>query len=645
MEAFKKKAIKFLLNFAVDENPRPGVIPYAPQKCEIPTKQSQLFKRNIGGSDDGMRGRLGYLCRSLEADKNINIHSLFIVKNGEVILDISAPGYDSSIPHLAQSMSKTVTGIGIMMLIDDGAVSLNDKVSDILFGEDGVKESDLTVYDLLSMKCDSPFAELGAVTEERWLEGYFDAYNEKSRTTEFSYNSMNSYILGRIIAKVSGMSYTAFIETRLFKPLGINAYYIEKCPLGYEKAGFGIYLSAEGFAAIAYMLLSGGSVGSAEILKKSSVELMTSLHSKTPYELGDFNYGLHIWVNRSNDEFLLNGMLGQNALVMPSENTVAVITASNSELFQGSRTLPIVRNALTAPTDASFNKKNFKKITDEFYSKRCKIRFKKKKALLPSLFGLIEREPYNNEFDPILGEYAFADNTASHFPLFARVMQNNFTGGIESLGLERYGNEVLARFTEGGNIYSIPCGLYGFAESEIDINGEKYRVKAGIEALEDEDRNPMFKLLIVYPELPYSRLIKINATEEGIRARFSEEPDERVAIRFLDGFTQNPGLKIMLSMLEKKAGENYIENKLKHAFNPEIYGISTQNPDYREIIEKENAVNAEEREASGRVIKGLVGKVLGDDSDESGKNELGESESDGKGLLGKMFSSLFGFFL
>ena len=644
MEAFKKKAIKLLMNFAVDEDPNPTVIPYYAQKYAIPPMQMPLFKRNIGGGDDEMRGRLGHLCRALEEDKNINIHSLFIVKDGRVILDVSAPGYDSAIPHLAQSMSKTVTGIGILMLADDGAIKLTDRISDILTDSPEVKESNLTVYDLLSMKCDNPFAEIGTVTEENWLAGYFSAYEEELRNTEFSYNSINSYILGRIIAKVSGMTYTDFISDRLFKPLGINAYFIEKCPLGHEKAGFGIYLGAEAFAAIAYMLLSGGKIGNNEFLKASTVDLMTSLHSKTPADIGDFNYGLHLWVNRDSDEFLLNGMLGQNALVMPSENAVAVITAANNELFQGSRALPIIREALTSQDIEPLTKKEFAKITRGFFAKRCKIRFRKKRSLLLSLFGLIEREPYLNEFDLLHGEYAFPDNTASQFPLFARVMQNNYTGGIKKLTLERYGNEILARFTEGGNIYSIPCGLYGFADSEIDINGEKYRVRAGIEALEDENRNPLYKLLIVYPELPYSRLIRIEKTDNGIKLQFSEEPNEAVAIRFLDGFMANPGLKIMLSMLEKKAGENYIEEKLKRAFNPELYGISTKIDGYTEIIARENAAAKEEREINGKLIKSLVGKFLKDDSPDALSDEKEKDGAGAKSFLGKMLSSIFGFF-
>ena len=223
-------------------------------------------------------------------------------------------------------------------------------------------------------------------------------------------------------------------------------------------------------------------------------------------------------------------------------------------------------------------------------------------------------------------------------------MQNNYTGGIKKLTLERYGNEILARFTEGGNIYSIPCGLYGFADSEIDINGEKYRVRAGIEALEDENRNPLYKLLIVYPELPYSRLIRIEKTDNGIKLQFSEEPNEAVAIRFLDGFMANPGLKIMLSMLEKKAGENYIEEKLKRAFNPELYGISTKIDGYTEIIARENAAAKEEREINGKLIKSLVGKFLKDDSPDALSDEKEKDGAGAKSFLGKMLSSIFGFF-
>ena len=161
----------------------------------------------------------------------INIHNVLVVKNGEVVLDASHPGYSTDMPHLAHSMSKTVTGIAIGMLIDAGRLSVDDKMVDY-FPECEYKDkrfADITIDHLLRMSSGIPFAEIATVTSENWIADAFNTTLKFKPGEKFDYNSVNSYILSVILTKITGEGLSEFLESRLFAPLGIKNYFWERC--------------------------------------------------------------------------------------------------------------------------------------------------------------------------------------------------------------------------------------------------------------------------------------------------------------------------------------------------------------------------------------------------------------------------------
>ena len=91
-------------------------------------------------------------------------------------------------------------------------------------------------------------------------------------------------------------------------------------------------------------MLRGGKHEGRQLLSRAWVEAATSTHSITPLSTGAFNYGYQIWVGRDKDEFLFNGMLGQNVWVLPREDLVVAMTAGNNELFQESAALNLIRS-------------------------------------------------------------------------------------------------------------------------------------------------------------------------------------------------------------------------------------------------------------------------------------------------------------
>ena len=644
MENYKKKALQLLVDLTFAEKKNPSVIPFTPAKTETSKKENKYFPRRIGGKGYKLSGILTSMLKELEAEPRANLHSIMVIKDGEVVAEASAPGYDTNLFHLAHSMSKTVTGLGIGFLYDRGKIDLNAKVNDF-FPEVSFKDeklSDMTVYHLLTMRSGVKFAELGTVTEENWTKAFFESEAAFEPGNEFMYNSINSYILARIIEKVSGLTLLSFTEENLFAPLGIENFFWEKSPEMIAKGGFGLYLSLESFAKIGVMILNGGIFEDRRIISKDFLALMTSLHSVVPGEKTGFNYGLHVWVDEENNETLLNGMLGQNVWISYKNRIVVAMNAGNNELFSDGPALAIVRKYLSSSTKITSSPrhlyKELKRAQDEFFDSGRDVRPLAEKRGLAYFLGFKNRYPFNKKWDALLGTYAFRDNNAGTLPMFVSVLQNNYSGGIEFFSFERLGNDLLLTSVEGGNRYEIPIGLYGFKESVLDFSGEEYIVRSIGEACENGDGTAAYKILLVFPELPNTKLITVLKSENGIHVSMTEMPNEKIAESYFDSLINTPKLNFITSILEKKLGEGFLKEKLEKLFNPEFEAISTVTPNWENIIASDNEKLKEEREKSAKFIKSLLPKTKDNEKDEKQKDDAPKLQ----GFFAKALSLLFG---
>lgn len=648
MENFKKRAIDLIMGLAITEEKMPSVIPYAPAKTEYSGAEKKHFKRRIGGKGKIYAKLLSDMLVALEAEKRANLHSIMVIKDGEVILEASHPGYDVNTAHLAHSMSKTVTGIAIGLLVDEGKLELSERLVDI-FPEITFKDkrfTDITVEHLLTMKSGVPFSELGTVTEDRWTEAYFASELAFAPGERFGYNSMNSYILAEIVTRVTNISLSEYLAPRLFEPLGITNYFWEKSPEGFDKGGFGLYMSCESFAKIGVLLLGGGVFEGKRIVSERWVTESTKSQVAVPEEKGSFNYGYHVWVSRTADSFGLNGMLGQNVWIYPKHNIVVSMNAGNNEIFQDSPALSIVMKFLSNMEGRKCSRHDhavLKYLQKHFFENRHWIRPLAPKNSISCLLGLADRRPFDPMWNQMLGTYVFPDNNTGILPLFVRVLQNNFLGGIESFEFRRDDEELIFVSREGGIEYEIPIGLYGYRETLVNFDGENYILRAFGEAMEDEDRNPVYKIEFIFPEIPNTRMIKLTRTPTGIRVRMNEMPNQRIADSFLATMTSGGTIGFAMGIIERRAGEDFIERKLQGVFNPELFGVDTRTEGWEDIIAAENRAIAERHEKSGKFIRTMMNKFIGDDKPSSAKQEKEkhkEKHKDGQNFLKRAINAI-----
>jgi CubicO group peptidase (beta-lactamase class C family) len=126
------------------------------------------------------------------------------------------------------SMSKAFTAYAILTLRDEGKLRLDDPAWRYL-PELRSWASDITVADLLhhtaGFVTDDPWGDRQQVMPETEFTALLKAGVPRTaeRGTRFEYSNFGYAALGRIISNLSGMNYSRFIATRVFRPLGMSA--------------------------------------------------------------------------------------------------------------------------------------------------------------------------------------------------------------------------------------------------------------------------------------------------------------------------------------------------------------------------------------------------------------------------------------
>lgn len=137
------------------------------------------------------------------------------------------------------SVSKPITAVAIIKLVEDGKLSLNQKV----FGTGAIFEntygtppyssdiSDITVQHLLQHTCggwsndaNDPMFSNSSMTPQELISWTLDNRPlANSPGTTYAYSNFGYCVLGRIIEKITGENYEQWVKNNILKPGGITA--------------------------------------------------------------------------------------------------------------------------------------------------------------------------------------------------------------------------------------------------------------------------------------------------------------------------------------------------------------------------------------------------------------------------------------
>lgn len=286
------------------------------------------------------------------------VRSAVVVRNGTIIGEYFADGYDSSTVFTLQSVSKSITGILMGISIDRGYIgSLDDYAADYLptLAESEYPEMrQITIRQLLShtsgLACteNTPQWESWRTSSD-WVGYLVSQPMSASPGSYFEYSTGNTHILAAIIEAVTGMPLMEYANEVLFEPIGISSatmdidpglvYQTEQSsydvtsfctdPAGVGDGGNGFSMTAYDLARIGLLHLQEGSWMGRQIVSPEYVRAATTTQAVRSSD--GSQYGFCWWTDRSFGDagytgYFAQGHFGQFIFVVPGLDLVVVFT-------------------------------------------------------------------------------------------------------------------------------------------------------------------------------------------------------------------------------------------------------------------------------------------------------------------------------
>lgn len=567
-------------------------VDYFPQKPDFPfdAVYEQAFVRATPESQGISSDLFAALLRELDASKDTDMHHFMALRHGKVICECNFAPYPKGMWHITHSMCKSITGMAIGMLIEEGKLKLNENIYDIFSDHmnafSKIFRPVITVENLLTMTSGVTFNESGIVSGNDWLGSFLNASVNGKPGTEFQYNSLNTYVLSSIVTKRTGETLTEYLTPRLFGPLGITKYYWETCPKGITKGGWGLFLCAEDMAKLGQLYLQKGKWNGQQLVSEYWIEISTARHLKTQNDT--YGYGYQLWMEQRPGSFEYNGMLGQNVIIYPDMDMVLVTNAGNKEMFQDCIMLNIIRKYFPVnyhPADVlpenPLSYSLLKRLCGELENgennnnrstslrggwKRNVVSRRKHsdKKYSYRISAIVDLPSDHHSFMRAISgrTYVMEQQNIGIAPLFVQVFHNNMTDGISEISFTYDAGNFYVSFTEGEVIHKLPVGFGRAADGCVDLHGEHYLVATLGEFARDENDIPVLKLEITFIEECVKRKAHIFFHENnGIEIRWNETPGKKMILAGLSSITEELSGNFLYNSL---LGDHNITTELLH---------------------------------------------------------------------------------
>jgi D-alanyl-D-alanine carboxypeptidase len=428
------------------------------------------------------------IAQQVLADTKVPSASIAIVKDGRIayVYAYGDAHLEPRVPATPEmrysigSISKQFTATAILMLAEQGKLSLDDPVSK--FVPNLTRANDVTIRQLLSHTSGyqdywpqdyvPPFM-MREITASEILDQWARKPLDFDPGTKWEYSNTNFVIAGIIVEKASGMPFLKFLDTRVFTPLGMQGVadvdqgrLTDSDPTGYMRYALGPprvapkegkgWLFAAGELAMSPQQLAKWDIAMLDkkLLKPSSYkEMETDVKLKNGQET---HYGLGIGVETESGHRVLShggevsGFVSRNTIFPDDHAAVVVLTnqdasSAAAEIAREIAPLLFATTAGTSPKDLQRDRKVFDDLQH----------------------GKIDRSLFTANANSYFTDQAVSDYASSLAPLGA---PEKFTLADK----EGRGGMIFKRYTVGFAGKTVAVTIYEMPDGKI----EQYLVSA-----------------------------------------------------------------------------------------------------------------------------------------------------------------------
>jgi len=254
-------------------------------------------------------------------ENDINVIRYCLYENGNISEKEIAKSYPCSNCY---SISKAFTATAIGLLYDMGKITPDDYIADILKNELPEKYDNnlkkVKIRHLLTHT--TGFAEGCLFEADRYTHGTDDflgyVFSQPvpyEPGTVFVYSNSSTYLLSRIVEKISGIRMDLFLQTHLFSKIGITQYAWECCPMGHTMGATGLYMPTYDLLRFGILFLNKGIWENTRVISEKWVKMATSVQSEQN------NSGFGWWIEPDKC-YSASGAWSQYLYIIPDRNIV-----------------------------------------------------------------------------------------------------------------------------------------------------------------------------------------------------------------------------------------------------------------------------------------------------------------------------------
>jgi CubicO group peptidase (beta-lactamase class C family) len=273
-----------------------------------------------------------------------DMRAVVVVRNGRIVGERYGEGFSADMPLLGWSMTKSVTGAIIGLLVKEKKLSLDRNRLLEAWKADG--RADIRLSDLMAMSSGLAFNEdygdVTDITRMLYLEPDMAGFAAAKPLADpigqrFNYSSGTSLILSRIWEDAAGPDALSYPKKALFDPIGMTSAVMEPDARGTFVGSSYLYATARDWARFGLFILRKGVWNGTEILPAGYVDWM---REEAPASKGQYGKG-QVWLygpegdtapgedpdvgfDLPDDTFWFEGHDGQSVAVIPSRDLVVV---------------------------------------------------------------------------------------------------------------------------------------------------------------------------------------------------------------------------------------------------------------------------------------------------------------------------------
>ncbi|MDR3171779.1 MAG: beta-lactamase family protein [Treponema sp.] len=254
------------------------------------------------------------------------------------------------------SISKSVVSVGAGIAIDEGLISLDEKICEAFpeYVPDNPSHNLLAikVRHLLTMSSGLAAPLFFADDPERytvkdWIAYFFTAGFDRPPGERFLYSNFNTYMISCLIEKRAKQNLLEYLRNRLFEPLGIGNPDWTLCPKGHVHAANGLYFNIDELGFFGEMLLREGAAAGRQLVSKAyireaaakQIETLKVYEQEQRYQT--YGYGYQFWMTPMPNTFICNGNYGQYCLVLPEKEMVISVMSLEGNSYKRIRDILI----------------------------------------------------------------------------------------------------------------------------------------------------------------------------------------------------------------------------------------------------------------------------------------------------------------